>query len=948
MPGNNNLIDSLAIEVVGQAQGAMKDLQSLITNLEGIKGKLAELGSAKIKINSIVSKAAIDNLRSFSDALKGFDTDKLAALGSATQGISKINLGIGEKSAENLTNFSDAINMMDLGRLRAISEIDFSNMRDLADASRVISRLRDRVKELEKTEDKTAQTQEKLARSTVKVTRESRKASSSFNFANTALGKLFNSIKRIAFYRVIRSAIKAVTQGFAEGIENLYYWSQMVGTSFAPRMDQLATATQYLKNGFSSMFSPLIEYAIPIIDNLIDRLVDMFNVVQELFARLTGAATWNKALKYPVTYKDALDDASGSAKALQNILMDFDEINAINTPKSGSRGSGADAKDYSSMFQLMETPTGNPMAGFGKFFEDIAGKVETAYGIVNRFWQFFKGLNFAPFKKSLDDLWNNTLSPIIDDLLEDADWFREKVLQPITQFLVEKGIPAVIDTLSVSVKSLWDAFKPLRDGLKTFWNENGDWIMKLVGDAFLTGLDAIKESFTKIGDFFKNNDKIKSIFENISAIVKGIGESKFFDSLLAFIKTAAFETFMTTIENTLTAIEPVLDILSGIFKILGAIFKKEKNGGKQALEGLEDLGEGLMKLLAAPFEMILRTLADVLDALGTLSPACKDAAHRIRVFIGDEVEEINKDVSNAGVTIRKTAEGTWKAVDETTGEYVSITGARISSAQLAINRETANGISQVLRWGSEGAKSSQQVQQWLEYCRVNGVDPMTGDIIWATEETIGLGKAGQNAAQTTVTAYKNASGQIVQAFSGLPTANQKLIDQIKAQTASLGQYIKNVLGVDVANFAPSAGYTIGSQLKVGIENGLRNLHLNIPATVNIVNTTGSTAAARVHGATFDMSMFANGGFLPSQYSLFAAGEGGVPEMLGTVGGRTAVAGGAEITGIREAIVEQGQREEGLLRSLISAVQNKDLSLVANSATGRWVNRALKAYSGVSG
>ena len=47
MPGNDNVIDSLAIEVVGQAQGALEDLQSLITNLEGIKGKLAELGSAK-------------------------------------------------------------------------------------------------------------------------------------------------------------------------------------------------------------------------------------------------------------------------------------------------------------------------------------------------------------------------------------------------------------------------------------------------------------------------------------------------------------------------------------------------------------------------------------------------------------------------------------------------------------------------------------------------------------------------------------------------------------------------------------------------------------------------------------------------------------------------------------------------------------------------------------
>ena len=48
--------------------------------------------------------------------------------------------------------------------------------------------------------------------------------------------------------------------------------------------------------------------------------------------------------------------------------------------------------------------------------------------------------------------------------------------------------------------------------------------------------------------------------------------------------------------------------------------------------------------------------------------------------------------------------------------------------------------------------------------------------------------------------------------------------------------------------------------------------------------------------------YATGGY-PDQYSMFMAGENGKAEMLGTVGGRTAVAGGAEITGIREAILD---------------------------------------------
>ena len=51
-----------------------------------------------------------------------------------------------------------------------------------------------------------------------------------------------------------------------------------------------------------------------------------------------------------------------------------------------------------------------------------------------------------------------------------------------------------------------------------------------------------------------------------------------------------------------------------------------------------------------------------------------------------------------------------------------------------------------------------------------------------------------------------------------------------------------------------------------------------------------------------INAFYNGGYVPTSYSMFMAGENGVPELLGTVGGRTAVAGGAEITGIKEAFV----------------------------------------------
>lgn len=70
--------------------------------------------------------------------------------------------------------------------------------------------------------------------------------------------------------------------------------------------------------------------------------------------------------------------------------------------------------------------------------------------------------------------------------------------------------------------------------------------------------------------------------------------------------------------------------------------------------------------------------------------------------------------------------------------------------------------------------------------------------------------------------------------------------------------------------------------------------------------------------------FETGGYVPSRYTMFMAGENGVPEIAGTVGGKTAVAGGAEITGIKEAInstaeaqMRMMQQEIDLLKQLLA-------------------------------
>lgn len=78
--------------------------------------------------------------------------------------------------------------------------------------------------------------------------------------------------------------------------------------------------------------------------------------------------------------------------------------------------------------------------------------------------------------------------------------------------------------------------------------------------------------------------------------------------------------------------------------------------------------------------------------------------------------------------------------------------------------------------------------------------------------------------------------------------------------------------------------------------------------------------------------FEKGGYIPSRYTMFMAGENGVPEIAGTVGGKTAVAGGVEITGIKDAINSTAQQEIALLKQnnqLLQGILEKEFGITTD-------------------
>ena len=178
-----------------------------------------------------------------------------------------------------------------------------------------------------------------------------------FNNIKSAMGKVkqfMTSIGRIAMYRMIRMLLNQISKAIKEGTQNMYQYSKVFGNTFAASMDKVSSSFLYFKNAIGAAVAPLINALAPAIEYVIDRAIALINVLNQLFARITGASTWTKAVKTQTEYAEAV---GGAADAVKSLIAGFDELNILSDNRGGG-GGGASVPDYGSMFEEMELDSG--------------------------------------------------------------------------------------------------------------------------------------------------------------------------------------------------------------------------------------------------------------------------------------------------------------------------------------------------------------------------------------------------------------------------------------------------------------------------------------------------------------------------------------------------------------------------------------------------------------
>lgn len=493
--------------------------------------------------------------------------------------------------------------------------------------------------------------------------------------------------------------------------------------------------------------------------------------------------------------------------------------------------------------------------------------------------------------------------------------FYTQVLLPLGKWAIEEGLPNFINTVQDIIDEIdWEL---LRTRLSDFWTELEPFA-KTVGQGLI---DFIGNVGLKLADFVNSEefgnflDKVSEWLDDVTAEdVKNTFEAV----VNALIALKAAIIGFQAISSTLTILSTIKGFLA-FFGVGGAGATVATTMAK-ASAAVGTLSTKLSNLVVT-----LRTLG-LSGILSKLNSGALGTGGLLLGFQGIEINNKNKKLAEEMNNAPKYEDYDFgdpaqrKQFNEDLAEHKERLDAIVNSQYdttsfdnlisklsgneidkesiksnfLAIGQNTALGITE----GIESVDFSGSAKTIFEkanssLCEEFGINS-------PAEKMKPIGK---NILLGVVEGFTGAFDSIATAIENLKAVFQNKFTAIKTTVLNIVSNIVSVI-VSKINYALSM---------FGL---LENIKMPV---LNAGNKVLISVAGKMPG-------FASGGYVPASYSMFMAGENGVPELMGTVGGRTAVAGGAEITGIRDEIRSTANEEIMLLRqqnSLLQAILEKE-------------------------
>lgn len=774
--------------------------------------------------------------------------------------------------------------------------------------------------------------------------------------ATGALGSFLSSLKRIALYRMIRFAMSQLTQCFKEGINNLYNYSSLMGGTFANSMNSLATNALYLKNSMGAMAAPLINALAPAIDFVVDKVAHLFNILNQLFARLTGSKTYTAAKKVATTYggaaKDAANTASKAAKKaadeIKRYTLGFDELNILGDKNknndSGGAGSGLGGNttpDYGSMFE--ELPIDSSIGKFadrlkeafeagdwkalgtilGKKFNEIVDNInwkgfgkKVGYGIngaVQTAYHCLKTVNFKKLGKHVASFLNSAMSQI-DFSYCGRLWVR--------------SITAALDFLIGALGGLdWRRVgKSAGDFLRGAFNEAQEWIAGINWKGMAHSLyKNIKDCIAGIDFASVAESFFKLLGSALAAAVSFI--STFVADIWKDI-TGYFHEYLINDDGTKKCgLDIVAGILQGIWDGIKNIYSWIKENvfdpfmdGFKSVFGIHSPSTVMMEMGGYLVEGLLNGL--------------KNGFINVLTWVGNTFERIKTTITNVWENVKTTTSTIWQSIKTTLSGTWNTLKNKVSTTWQGIKTT----ISTV--WDNVKTKTS---NIW------ESVKTTTGKV-WDSLKTK-VGKTWDNMKQTVSKAWDKVRTNTDTTWSKLNTNLSKTWDKLKRNASDVFKSVKKTITDKIGDARDAVGEGV-ERMKNSLNFDWHLPHIPLPH-FGITGHFGLNPPSIPH---FSVSWYKNGGILEGAQlfgmmgnTMLGGGEAGREAVLPLEShtewmdilahkvrsGLTGTNSDSIADGVREGMYDATARQNELLKEqndLLRQIARKDFSTTITTSS----------------
>lgn len=636
-------------------------------------------------------------------------------------------------------------------------------------------------------------------------------------------------------------------------------------------------------------------------------------------------------------FKSDIKDLEGLGKAISGSLInamkgiEWDEVYA----KASGFGSGL-AKFLNGLFEGQKGTT-----LFGETGRLIANSLNTVLHGLDSFGTTFNWKQFG-----------NSIADGINKFFQNFDF---ALLAKTLNSWAQGAFDTVTTALSkISWKDVWNGAKEFLSNLdvKTVGIIIGALTIKKILGLHLakTALDIIGTSISKaiagslasrLGVEIAANEGISAVLS--TALSKKIGGA--FATLGTTVSAGVKALFGSgAAESALSFISPVAKAITGIGSVAIGAFTAISNFVTMLKNGFSWLNEALM-LVGVTITAVGAVILGVAAAPAAITAGIVAGVATAAVVVKDHWEEIKGIFSKAGdwfnTNVIKPISGFFKGLWESVSGFFSSLWKDISGVWKTVSGWfNTNVITPIVSFFQGFSKRVGQIFEGL-WIIVKAVWIVVSD--WFKEHvTTPIKNAFSSAKESIQKAFSAAKTAVTGAWNSVSswfkehvtTPIKNAFSKMKESVAEIFSKLWNSVKSGVAG----AMNTVISRIETAINSLIGGVNTVLRGFNSVVSAAAKVAKVKWSGVDLvpkvslpKVKAYATGGFM-DKYSIATVGENGLPEIMGTVGGKPAVAGSQEITGIKDAINSTSAQEVSLLRQqnqLLQAILQKNFGITTN-------------------